>query len=136
MPDRQYIESVIGYHFVQPQLLDEALLAAGASVARKNTHGPSEGNKRLALVGDAALQLAILDDEGSRLVKSFASNNKLRDVAKERGVHDHITKNPAQEGEAPRATLASTIEAVIGAVWVDSKKDIGTVQTVVKNLSL
>lgn len=61
MPDRQYIESVIGYHFVQPQLLDEALLAAGASVARKNTHGPSEGNKRLALVGDAALQLAILD---------------------------------------------------------------------------
>lgn len=45
----------------QPELPNEALLAAGASVARKNTHGPPEGNKRLALVDDAALQLAILD---------------------------------------------------------------------------
>jgi len=36
-------------------------LAAGASIARKDVHGPADGNKRLALVGDAALQMAILD---------------------------------------------------------------------------
>lgn len=42
--------------------------------------------------------------------------------------------HPAQQEEKPRVTLASTIEAIIGAVWFDSGKSIETVQMVVKNL--
>ena len=61
MPDPQEIETVIGYRFAQRHFLDEALLAAGSSIARKDVHGPADGNKRLALVGDAALQMAMLD---------------------------------------------------------------------------
>lgn len=143
MPDPQEIEAVIGYRFVQRHLLDEALLAAGASIARKDVHGPADGNKRLALVGDAALQMAILDswystgssiEEGSLLVRDFGSNNKLKDIAEQHGVDSQITMHPAQQGEKPRVTLASTIEAIIGAVWFDSGKSIETVQMVVKNL--
>jgi hypothetical protein len=66
MPDIPTVERMINYHFNDPKLLDEALLAAGASTARKDVNGPLEGNKTLALVGDAALQLALLDSWYSR----------------------------------------------------------------------
>ena len=52
----------INYQFHNSALLEEAFLAAGASVSRKDVEGPEKGNKRLALVGDAALRLAVLDE--------------------------------------------------------------------------
>jgi ribonuclease-3 len=55
------IDDIIGYHFNREALRNEALLAAGASVSRKDVQGPVEGNKRLALVGDAVWKLVLLD---------------------------------------------------------------------------
>jgi ribonuclease-3 len=55
------IDDIIGYHFNGETLRNEALLAAGASVSRKDVQGPVEGNKRLALVGDAVWRLVLLD---------------------------------------------------------------------------
>jgi hypothetical protein len=49
------VERIIRYHFTNPQLLAEAFEAAGVSELHKG------GNKRLALVGDALIRLAILD---------------------------------------------------------------------------
>lgn len=56
----QSIEETIGYHFTNNSLKDEALLAAGASIASPSVDGDPRGNKRLALVGDAVLQLVVL----------------------------------------------------------------------------
>jgi ribonuclease-3 len=55
------IKNNLRYHFQDPALLQEALLAAGATENRAEIEGPKQGNKRLALVGDAALRLAVLD---------------------------------------------------------------------------
>lgn len=55
------VECVLGYEFINTELRDEALLAAGASVSDPTVDGDPRGNKRLAMVGDAVLQLVILD---------------------------------------------------------------------------
>lgn len=52
----------IGYVFDSKDLLEEALLAAGASTSSKEIDGLKQGNKRRALVGDAVLRLVVLDE--------------------------------------------------------------------------
>jgi ribonuclease-3 len=59
MENQAALENIIKYHFANPQLLQEALTAEGAS---QSSQGPAgNGNKRLALVGDALLRVVILD---------------------------------------------------------------------------
>jgi len=48
------VEGIIGYEFQEKSLLLKALEAAGATAA-------SQGNKRLALIGDAALRLVLYE---------------------------------------------------------------------------
>jgi ribonuclease-3 len=70
MTNTAAIDDIIGYHFNRETLRNEALLAAGASVSRKDVQGPVQGNKRLALVGDAVWRLVLLDGwypEGSNI---------------------------------------------------------------------
>lgn len=55
------VETILKYHFSNRELLDEALLAAGAPVSSKNVHSDAKGNKRLALLGDSVLQEAVLE---------------------------------------------------------------------------
>jgi ribonuclease-3 len=55
------VETIIQYRFSNLDLLNEALLAAGASESSKHIQGDIQGNKRLALVGDTVLQQAILE---------------------------------------------------------------------------
>ncbi|KFZ25519.1 hypothetical protein V502_00002, partial [Pseudogymnoascus sp. VKM F-4520 (FW-2644)] len=92
------VERIIKYHFTNPQLLAEAFEAAGVSELHKG------GNKRLALVGDTLIRLAILDrwfpsgaKEGSNLVSNLASNNALRDIVKQDGLVKFVVKNPCQK---------------------------------------
>jgi ribonuclease-3 len=56
------IQDRVDYHFHDSTLLKEAFLASGASVSSVDIEGPVKGNKRLALVGDAVLCLAVLDE--------------------------------------------------------------------------
>ena len=55
------VELILQYRFSNHNLLDEALLAAGASVSSKDIKGDPQGNKRLALLGDSVLQEAVLE---------------------------------------------------------------------------
>ena len=60
------VESVIGYTFIDSDLLWEALQAPGSGVVKAGTKPGSrylpEGNRRLAVYGDALLQLIIIED--------------------------------------------------------------------------
>lgn len=47
---------------------------------------------------------------------------------------EYVVENPCQQGKYPKKVLASTVEAIIGAVWVDSHGDLGVVQQVLKKL--
>jgi ribonuclease-3 len=55
------IQDRVDYHFHDSTLLREAFLASGAPISSVDIEGPVKGNKRLALVGDAVLRLAVLD---------------------------------------------------------------------------
>ena len=55
------VESILKYQFSNRDLLNEALLAAGASTSSKDIQGGVQGNKRLALLGDSVLQEAVLE---------------------------------------------------------------------------
>jgi ribonuclease-3 len=56
------IQDRVDYHFHDSTLLKDAFLASGASVSSVDIEGPVKGNKRLALVSDAVLRLAVLDE--------------------------------------------------------------------------
>ena len=77
------IEDITGYHFEQSGLLWEALQAPGSGVTLIDGRVIDEGNKRLALVGGAALKLTLLADwfpqggsAGKRSDSSVAPNPK------------------------------------------------------------
>ncbi|KFZ25091.1 hypothetical protein V502_00433 [Pseudogymnoascus sp. VKM F-4520 (FW-2644)] len=125
MEGQSDVERIIRYHFTNPQLLVEAFEAAGVSELNKGVTGQRHGNKRLALVGDALIRLAILDrwfpsgastEEGNNLVSDLASNNALKDVVERGDMVKFVVKNPSQKGGPQRTTLASTTEAIVGAV--------------------
>jgi ribonuclease-3 len=151
------IDDIIGYRFNREELRNEAFLAAGASVSRKSVQGPVEGNKRLALVGDAVWRLVLLDqwyprgsdtgegssyplycsykgiEEGDTITRRHGSNRKMKEIAEAWGFQTFITENPCQDHPMPQ-TLASTVEAIVGAVWFDSEKNFETVRNVVERL--
>jgi ribonuclease-3 len=52
---------IIDYHFSNPILLKAALEVAGACNQPSGVTGDHEGNKKLALLGDAVIRLLILD---------------------------------------------------------------------------
>jgi ribonuclease-3 len=62
------------------------------------------------------------------------TNKRLAEVAQNWNLKNHVVENPCQQGEAPRELLASTVEAILGAVWLDSYRDSGEVQKVFKKL--
>lgn len=39
------------------------------------------------------------------------------------GIDQQVTKNPYQNGAVSKTAMASTLEAVMGAAWLDSGKD-------------
>lgn len=64
------VETIIGYQFTDPSKLWEALQAPGSPVSSINGRRITEGNKRLAMIGDSVLKLALVSKwysgDGSR----------------------------------------------------------------------
>lgn len=56
------LQDAIHYQFDNPRLLLEALRTAGAGYHIANTQNATDGNKRLAQLGDAVLRMLLLDD--------------------------------------------------------------------------
>lgn len=52
------------------------------------------------------------------------------------GLDKYVTPNPAQKGKISKGTRATTVEAILGAVWIDSEMDIHAVDRVKANLKL
>ncbi|KAJ5063706.1 ribonuclease III domain-containing protein [Bipolaris maydis] len=125
------VETILQYHFSNSELLDEALLAAGAAASSKDIEGDVQGNKRLALLGDSVLQEVVLEPWYNS-EESTGGNTKLSQIAHRSGISSYITKNPSQEGQVPQETAASTIEALVGAIYLDSGKDISMVKKALK----
>lgn len=70
------------------------------------------------------------------MLKESVSNAALQIQASKAHLQKLIHLNPCQHGDAPRETLASTVEALVGAVWFDCSGDMDVVRDVMKKLGL
>ncbi|REK18925.1 MAG: ribonuclease III [Actinobacteria bacterium] len=124
------LQDVIGYAFKDQALLELAL--THRSVSSEN---PSRfDNERLEFLGDAVLQLVVTDrlyadfpdlPEGqmAKVRAAVVSGSALAEIATSIGLGDHVELSPSEErsgGRTKRSILADALEAIIGAVYLDS----------------
>ncbi|THX87720.1 hypothetical protein D6D05_02025 [Aureobasidium pullulans] len=140
-------EVIIGYHPRKPAefYLWEALQVAGSGQNLIGGRRVYDGNKRLAIVGDAAMASAIAgpwyeqddtlgawDTKRQRLL----SNANLARVAHETDLVGCMVVNPRNPVQASTKLAANLVEAVIGAVWLDSDESMSAVRQVMETLGL
>lgn len=66
----------------------------------------------------------------------MGTNDVLSRRGREHGVADLVVRNPCQQHRGPKSTLASSMEAIVGAVWIDSGKSLEQVQKAMQNLGI
>lgn len=57
-------------------------------------------------------------------------------IGRQNGLQVYINNNPSQLGVVSDKTLATTVEAILGAVYLDSGKDLDIVKAVMRALGL
>lgn len=158
-------EALTGYMFVDKESLWEAEQASGSSAASQYP----EGNKRLAMIGDAVLKLILLEDLRSHnlprgknthnypvytpnlvathllrenlgsmdnVIQSIVNNTHLEMIGRRIHIDELVNANPSQQGYVSPRIVADTLEAIIGAVYLDSGKDTESVRLVMSTLGL
>ncbi|OCL08488.1 hypothetical protein AOQ84DRAFT_274498, partial [Glonium stellatum] len=135
------VEAIIAYSFDDKNLLHRALTAAAAY------ENDREGNRGIAQLGEQLIKTAIIDNSLTlgetrgnfqstyvRLTQA-AKKEHLAEVAKRWGLDNYIKFCPRQSGPSP-AALSSAVRAIVGALWLDSRKDISAVAKVIEKLGL
>lgn len=124
------LEDRLGYIFSNPALLDLAL--THRSISSDDPH--RFDNERLEFLGDAVLQLVVTHylfaayprlTEGklAKVRAAVVSKPALGEVARRVGLGEHIQLTSSEErtgGREKESILADALEAVIGAVYLDS----------------
>lgn len=129
--DFSKFEKAIGIDFKDKGLLKQAFVHR--SYLNENRSAGLEHNERLEFLGDAVLQLVITDflykrfesmDEGEMTsVRSVLVNaDTCSEVAQKLGVNDFLLLSKGESRDSGRARqyiLANTLEAIIGAIYLD-----------------
>ncbi|MGJ8676483.1 MAG: ribonuclease III [Akkermansiaceae bacterium] len=124
------LEKIIGYKFINPSLLKEALIHPSMAQQSKKAH---LDNQRLEFLGDAVLQLILTErlyemfadsPEGqlTKLRARLVSREALLEFSLSIGLGQYIvmSKGEAASGGRLRASvLADAFEALIGAIYLD-----------------
>ncbi|EHK50582.1 hypothetical protein TRIATDRAFT_83455 [Trichoderma atroviride IMI 206040] len=130
------IQSILQYHFKDPALLKEALHAGSSTSSTSRQGGREHENKALAMIGDAVLRLVVVDDGivGGKTRQSChqiwvaeTSNPALSTIFVKWKIIRFVRLPPEHTTIVSQTTAASTIEALVGAVWIDSDRDFDTV---------
>ena len=131
MSDAADLQKKLGVSFRSPALLEEALVHS--SYANENPGAAPVSNERLEFLGDAVLGLAVAEKlyhecpysaEGELTVlrAALVRRDALAAVAKRLGLGEHMYLGKGEEaggGRSKAVNLAGTMEAVIGAVFLD-----------------
>jgi ribonuclease-3 len=131
MPDYNTFEKLIGLTFKNKNLLMQAFTHR----SYLNEHlGEMPGhNERLEFLGDAVLELVVTDylfrehpekSEGelTSVRAAVVNTNSLSFTAKEIGLNDYLLLSKGEAKDAGKARdyiLANTVEALIGAIYLD-----------------
>ncbi|KAL4798328.1 ribonuclease III domain-containing protein [Aspergillus venezuelensis] len=129
-----------GLKFNGPDFLIQALTAPGALGATT-----TDGNKALAHIGDSGLDLVLrvegykrgltLDQIGP-MTAAIVCNKNLAKRGFALGLERYIRNNPSQGNMISERTMASTVEAIVGAYFLDQGMCIEALGRVVRVLGL
>ncbi len=125
----EIFQAFFGYRFKQAKLLNQAL--------SHRSYSRNINNERLEFLGDSVLSLVISQyiyqnlpnaDEGelSRVRASLVKEETLANIARsiDLGEHIHLGGGELKSGGFRRASILSdTLEAIIGAIYLDSNYD-------------
>ena len=76
-------------------------------------------------------------ETGNNQVANFGSNANLTQIGRTKGLDACVHNNPSAWGVVSNGVMAQTVEAVLGAVWLDSGEDaMGAVRDVMSTLGL
>jgi ribonuclease-3 len=138
------LEERLGYKFRDHRLFKEAF--THKSYQHENTGVQSAHNERLEFLGDSVLGLVIaetlfraegsLDEAAMSKMKSYLVNKSvLHDISASLSLGDYVMLGRGEEstgGRQKRSILADTLEALLGAVFLDS--DYETAKSVILSL--
>lgn len=122
------LETRLGYHFVEADLLKRAITHRSAA---------SRHNERLEFLGDSILSLVIAEalyhrfpevSEGdmSRMRATLVREKTLAELAREFDLGEYLILGPGElksGGFRRESILADTVEAIIGAIYLDAGMD-------------
>ncbi len=125
----------IGITFSDLSLLRQAL--THRSYINENRNSGLEHNERLEFLGDAVLELVVTDylfheypDKTEGTMTSYraalVNTNTLADTAWELGMNDYLLLSKGESKDSGRARsiiLADSLEALIGAIYLDQGYD-------------
>ncbi|KAB8078419.1 ribonuclease III domain-containing protein [Aspergillus leporis] len=138
-----FIERITGYNFHNPSLLHEALRTAGTTAFLQPRR--LDGNKDLAQIGDAALRLTLISDGYkaracrstiNETLSARASNAPLAETGFKQGLDRLLYVNPSQGRLVSPKVMATAVEAILGAVYIDSGEDTLVLRSVMAALDL
>ncbi|KAH8731155.1 hypothetical protein GQ44DRAFT_699433 [Phaeosphaeriaceae sp. PMI808] len=141
----KFIETRLKYSFKNPMVCIEALKISGAAwpLYTSGTIHHVSRNNRLALLGDRVLNLAICETwfltehstkKYSDMSNIVVSRATLAMAGRALQLHTNILM---PDGSSPgKSSIAETLEALLGAIYVDSNYKLTTVKGVIKRLKL
>lgn len=134
--DSKKFFQIIGHTFNKEDLLKEAL--THRSYLNENNDWPLPHNERLEFLGDAVLELVVTEELFNRFPKekegwmtsvraALVNTVMLSQVADRLNLGDYILLSRGEQkdgnGRAREAIRANTIEALIGAIYLDAGYD-------------
>ncbi|KAB8202241.1 hypothetical protein BDV34DRAFT_237094 [Aspergillus parasiticus] len=128
-----FIECVIGYSFNDRHVAEEALQRVR--------------NKRLAFLGDKAVALVLIEswyrsgkscEDGCSQLQHYACNKEMVRQAKQKHINAAFQSDPSHPLSGPPSIhcAATDMEAIAGAVWIDSGRNFEAVKGVMKSLDI
>lgn len=131
MQDISSLEKIISLKFKEPKLLQQALVHR--SYLNENPSFELDHNERLEFLGDAVLELIVTEHlynhypnpegELTNWRASLVNANNLALVGKDLGLEDYLYLSKGESKDkntkARAYILANTIEALIGAIYID-----------------
>ena len=124
------LENLLGYHFRNKALLQEAITTSSFT----KEHPSSPNYQRLELLGDRVISLIVTEnlmaegslDEGKMtfMKAELENNQRLAEYGEKIGLRDYIRAREERE-EISSKVIADVFEALCGAIYWDSRESQG-----------
>lgn len=139
------LESITDYTFIDRNIAIEALNIAGSGTTTSGTRTFINGNKRLAVLGDRVAEQILCDawyetdmteEEYTSARLLYTSDAVFSHVGMTSGLFRCMMMHPLNPVSPSQKIVSTLVEAVFGAVWLDSGRNDEAVRKVIGKLGI